>query len=113
MGNYIGKSMKRVEDPRFIQGQGKYVANLKLPDMAYMAIKRSPYAHAVIKGIDTSAAESAPGVIAVFTGQALLDDGIGTIALRLASARHQNTDAKCPDGGQSAPCRRPGGDCAG
>ncbi len=79
MGNYIGKSMKRVEDPRFIQGQGKYVANLKLPNMAYMAIKRSPYAHALIKGIDVSAAESAPGVIAVFTGQALLDDGIGPL----------------------------------
>jgi carbon-monoxide dehydrogenase large subunit len=42
MGNYIGQAMKRYEDPRFIQGKGKYVANLSLPNMAYLAIKRSP-----------------------------------------------------------------------
>ena len=79
MSKYIGQSMRRYEDPRFIQGQGKYVANLTLPNMAYMAIKRSPYAHAKINSIDTSAAEALEGVIAVYTGQALLDDGIGPI----------------------------------
>ncbi len=67
MGEYIGKSMRRYEDPRFIQGRGKYVANLTLPDMAYMAIKRSPHAHARIKSIDTSAAEAMDGVITILT----------------------------------------------
>lgn len=76
---YIGKAMKRVEDPRFIQGKGRYVANLTLPGMAHMAVKRSPYAHAKINSIDTSEAEAMAGVIAVFTGQALLDDGIGPL----------------------------------
>ena len=53
MGNYIGKSEKRVEDPRFIQGKGNYVANLSMPDMAHVAILRSPHAHANIKSINT------------------------------------------------------------
>lgn len=79
MGKYIGQSMKRVEDPRFIQGKGRYVANLTLPNMAYLAIKRSPYAHAKINSIDTSAAEALDGVLGVYTGQELLDDGVGAL----------------------------------
>ena len=69
---YVGESIKRVEDPRFIQGQGKYVANLQLPGMAYAAIKRSPYAHAKIKRIDLEAARQLPGVIAAYTGTDLV-----------------------------------------
>lgn len=79
MSNYIGQSMKRVEDPRFIQGKGRYVANLKLPNMAYLAVKRSPYAHAIVKNIDASAALALDGVIAVYTGQDLLADGVGAL----------------------------------
>lgn len=72
MSDQTGKSIRRYEDPRFIQGQGKYVANLTLPDMAYLAIKRSPHAHARIKGIDTSAAEALDGVIGVVTKDDML-----------------------------------------
>lgn len=79
MGKYVGASVKRVEDPRFIQGRGKYVANLKLPGMLHAAIKRSPYAHAKINSIDTSAAVGMPGVVAVFTGEDMKGDGIGSI----------------------------------
>ena len=67
MGKHTGQSVRRYEDPRFIQGKGKYVANLVLPDMAYLAIKRSPHAHARIVSIDTSAAEALDGVIGVVT----------------------------------------------
>jgi carbon-monoxide dehydrogenase large subunit len=67
MGEYVGKSIRRYEDPRFIQGKGRYVANLTLPNMAYMAIKRSPHAHARILSVDTSAAEALDGVIDVIT----------------------------------------------
>ncbi|MEJ2599414.1 MAG: molybdopterin-dependent oxidoreductase, partial [Anaerolineales bacterium] len=70
---YVGQSVKRVEDPRFIQGQGKYVANLKLPGMVYAAIKRSPYARARIKGIDLEAAKKLEGVVAVYTGSDLVE----------------------------------------
>ena len=79
MGNYVGKSMKRVEDPRFIQGQGRYVANLKIYGMTHAAIKRSPYPHAKINSIDTAAAEALEGVIAVFTGKDLADSGVNPI----------------------------------
>jgi carbon-monoxide dehydrogenase large subunit len=70
---YVGESVKRVEDPRFIQGQGKFVANLKLPGMVYAAIKRSPYAHARIKSIDLEAARNLQGVVAVYTGRDLME----------------------------------------
>ncbi|MCB0155544.1 MAG: xanthine dehydrogenase family protein molybdopterin-binding subunit, partial [Anaerolineae bacterium] len=79
MGKYVGNSIKRVEDPRFIQGQGGYVANLSLTNMAHLAIKRSPYAHAKIKSIDVSAAKALPGVIDVFVGQDLIDGGVGKL----------------------------------
>ena len=79
MGNYMGKSMKRVEDPRFIQGKGRYVANLQINGMAHVAVKRSPYAHAKINSINTSAAAALDGVIAVYTGQQLLDGGVGSL----------------------------------
>ncbi len=79
MSKYVGASIKRREDPRFIQGQGKYVANVQMPNMAYLAIKRSPYAHATIKSINTKKAAALPGVIAVFTGQDLIDGGVGKL----------------------------------
>src|SRR4029079_17705616 len=75
MSKYVGSPIKRREDPRFIQGRGSYVANLKLPNMAYLAIKRSPYAHARIKAIHTEAAKALPGVIDVFTGADTTDVG--------------------------------------
>ncbi len=79
MAKFVGKSFKRVEDPRFLQGQGKYVSNLQRPGMAYVAIVRSPHAHAEIKGIDASAALELDGVVAVFTGQDLIDGGVGQL----------------------------------
>ncbi len=75
----IGQSVKRVEDPRFIQGRGKYVANLQIPGMLHAAIVRSPHAHAQIKGIDATAALAMEGVVAVFTGKDLVDDGVGSL----------------------------------
>src|SRR5512140_545601 len=59
----MGHRMKRKEDPRFIQGKGRYVDDVKLPNMVYMDIVRSPYAHAKIKKIDASAALATPGVL--------------------------------------------------
>ena len=64
----LGKPIKRTEDPRFITGEGRYVDDIKLQSMAHMAILRSPYAHANIRSIDTSAAKSMPGVVAVYVG---------------------------------------------
>jgi len=75
----IGAEVKRKEDPRLITGRGTYVDNLKFAGTVYLAILRSPYAHARIKRIDTSRARAHPKVLAVFTGEDLRRDGIGSI----------------------------------
>ncbi len=79
MPDYIGKSVKRVEDRRFITGRGRYTDDIVLPNMTYVSIVRSPYAHARITSIDTEAARNHPGVVAVFVGQEIVDDGINPI----------------------------------
>jgi CO/xanthine dehydrogenase Mo-binding subunit len=66
--NWIGKSMKRVEDPRLLTGKGRYVDDIVLPNMAHAAFLRSPHAHAKIKSIDISKAEALEGVVVVVTG---------------------------------------------
>ncbi len=75
-GTGIGASVKRKEDQRFLTGKGKYVDDITLPRQTYAQILRSPHAHARIKGIDTSAAKSAPGVVAVFTGADMQTGGL-------------------------------------
>ncbi len=67
----IGSSRKRKEDPRFIQGKGNYVDDIKLPGMLHAEIVRSPYAHARIISIDKSEALALPGVHAVLTADDL------------------------------------------
>src|SRR5881275_1128936 len=72
----LGESYKRKEDARFIRGQGNYVDDVQLPGMLYGDIVRSPYAHALIKNIDTSEALKVPGVLAVITGKDLEAAGL-------------------------------------
>ncbi len=64
----FGSGIRRREDPRLITGRASYTDDIKLPGMVHAAILRSPYAHANITSIDTSAAACQPGVIAVYTG---------------------------------------------
>ena len=68
MTKYIGKSVKRVEDKRFLTGQGSYTDDIKIPNMTHAFILRSPYAHAIVNSIDTRAAAEMEGVIAIYTG---------------------------------------------
>jgi CO/xanthine dehydrogenase Mo-binding subunit len=65
---WIGKSLKRVEDPRLLTGQGRYIDDIDRPNMLHAAVLRSPHAHARIVSIDVSAAAALPGVVAVLTG---------------------------------------------
>src|SRR5689334_90917 len=74
---YIGAPVKRLEDYRFITGQGTYTDDINRPGQLYAYILRSPHANARIAGIDTSAAVSAPGVVAVYTGKDLAADTVG------------------------------------
>jgi carbon-monoxide dehydrogenase large subunit len=68
--------MARKEDARFTRGAGNYVDDVQLPGMLYGAILRSPYAHARILSVDTSAAEAHPKVKAVITGAVLESLGL-------------------------------------
>ncbi|MCW2906284.1 MAG: aldehyde oxidase and xanthine dehydrogenase molybdopterin binding protein [Actinomycetia bacterium] len=66
--NWVGKSIRRLEDPKFLRGRGGYIGDMTLPGMLHVAVLSSPYAHARITGINTDAALAAPGVHAVITG---------------------------------------------
>jgi aerobic carbon-monoxide dehydrogenase large subunit len=67
----IGASILRVEDGPLITGKGCFTEDIELPGMLHMALQRSPYPHAKIISIDTSAAKAMAGVIAVVTGDDL------------------------------------------
>jgi aerobic carbon-monoxide dehydrogenase large subunit len=71
IASMVGTSIKRREDPRLITGQATYVDDIKLLGMLHMAVLRSPYGHARINSIDTTAARKAPGVVAVYTAEDL------------------------------------------
>ncbi len=75
----IGQPVRRVEDRRFLTGQGNYVDDLVLPRQAHAFMLRSPHAHARIREIATTAASTVPGVLAVLTGDDLARDGLGPI----------------------------------
>src|SRR5437763_16185871 len=66
---WIGKDIKRREDPALLMGTATYTNDIKLPGMLHAAVLRSPYPHARIVGIDTTAAKKLPGVYAVLTGR--------------------------------------------
>jgi carbon-monoxide dehydrogenase large subunit len=66
---YVGRALKRKEDPRLITGRATFTDDIMLPGMLYAAIVRSHEAHARITSIDASAAKELPGVEAVFTGE--------------------------------------------
>ena len=74
----FGKSVKRKEDPRLIQGLGKYVDDISLPGLLHMAIVRSPHAHAKIKNIDVRSATQLESVVAAFTA-ADLEGQLGSL----------------------------------
>ncbi len=77
----IGASVKRVEDPRLLRGQGQYVGDVRLPGMLHAAVLRSPHAHARIRRIGTADALTSRGVVAIFTAADL--GPVGKIPVRL------------------------------
>src|SRR5437868_5957975 len=69
IGNMVGASVRRHEDPKLVAGAGMYVDDIKLPGMLYVGIVRSPYAHARIKGINMSGLDGNKGVAGRLTGK--------------------------------------------
>ena len=66
---FIGQSVKRREDARFLTGRGQYTDDIVLPRQTYAYFLRSPYAHARIKSVDTTSAAAAEGVLGIYTGE--------------------------------------------
>ncbi|MEL6984411.1 MAG: xanthine dehydrogenase family protein molybdopterin-binding subunit, partial [Actinomycetota bacterium] len=80
----MGTPRLRKEDPKLLTGEGKYVDDIHVPGQLWMGMVRSPMAHARINSIDTSAAEAAEGVHAVYTGAQLNDMGLWAAPLPCA-----------------------------
>ncbi|HWE78966.1 MAG TPA: xanthine dehydrogenase family protein molybdopterin-binding subunit [Pseudolabrys sp.] len=82
MGEFaIGQGVSRFEDPRLLQGGGRYVDDIKLPGMAHGVVLRSQHAHAKIKSLDVGAAKNAPGVLAVLTAADIRAAGWGDLPI--------------------------------
>jgi carbon-monoxide dehydrogenase large subunit len=64
----LGTSIKRREDPAFLRGEAQFIDDITLPNMLHMAILYSSQAHGLIKSIDTSIAQSMPGVVKAIAG---------------------------------------------
>ncbi|RAI59262.1 xanthine dehydrogenase family protein molybdopterin-binding subunit [Roseicella frigidaeris] len=75
----IGESRRRVEDARFLTGEGRYVADLVPAGALHAVLLRSPHAHARLRGLDAAAARGMPGVALVLTGEDLAAEGIGPL----------------------------------
>lgn len=82
----VGQPVPRQEDPKLLQGQGRYTDDLALPGQLYAFVVRSPYAHAVLNGVEVTAARAAPGVHAVITAADLVEYGDMTCAMPLKNA---------------------------
>jgi aerobic carbon-monoxide dehydrogenase large subunit len=74
-GRYVGRPLLRFEDLRLVRGAGRYTDDLSVPGQAHAVFVRAPHAHADIVSIDTSAARSRPGVLAVLSGEDYIADG--------------------------------------
>ncbi len=72
---FVGKSLQRLEDARFLTGHGRYIEDIDEPGQAWMQVVRSPHAHASIGRIDMVAARAVPGVLGIYTAADLADLG--------------------------------------
>ena len=95
-----GQSVRRIEDPALVQGQGRYTDDVAPEGELFLAFVRSTVAHGRIVSIDLNAARAAPGVVAVYTGADLVAAGVKPIPTAPAFTR--------PDGKpMAAPPKRP------
>src|SRR5437763_162251 len=78
---YVGSAVLRKEDPELITGQARYADDLTVPGMLWMAVVRSPFAHATINAVDLSGALKVDGVVAAFSGRDLAEDWAGPLLM--------------------------------
>ncbi|MGH7105217.1 MAG: xanthine dehydrogenase family protein molybdopterin-binding subunit, partial [Acetobacteraceae bacterium] len=90
------QSVRRVEDPRLLQGRGRYTDDITPPATLHAVVVRSPHAHARIRAIDTAAARRIPGVVGVFTEADLKADGIGPMPCEVSLKNRDGSDNAAP-----------------
>lgn len=83
----LGKPVARVEDRRLVTGRGQYTSDVSVPHQTHAVMLRSDRAHARITRIDTTAARTAPGVLAVLTGEDYAREGFGNTRCRFPRTR--------------------------
>src|SRR5438552_8942739 len=82
MGQFgIGQPVRRFEDKRLLSGNGRFQHDMSLPGQAYGYVLRAPHAHAAIRAMELSAAQAAPGALAIYTGEDLAAAGLGTMGV--------------------------------
>src|SRR5256885_10114936 len=104
--------LKRKEDERFIRGKGTYLDDIRLPGMLHGAVLRSPYAHAKINSIDTSAALAAPNIAAVITAKDLETLGLAWMPTISYDTQAVLAGDKVRFQGQEVPCVIPTDECS-
>jgi len=91
MGEFaVGQSVPREEDPRFLTGDGEFLDDINLRDQAWGYVLRSPHAMAKILSVDTSAAENAPGVLRVLTGEDWAKENYGSLPCEDATKKKKD-----------------------
>jgi carbon-monoxide dehydrogenase large subunit len=92
MGQFgIGQPVRRFEDKRLLCGNGRFQHDVVLPGQTYAVVLRSPHAHAAIRAMDLTAAQAAPGVLAIYTGEDLAAAGLGTMGVPFRRQRPDGT----------------------
>ncbi len=92
----LAQSVRRVEDPRLLIGNGRYTDDIVLPGMLHGVVLRSPHAAAKLGAIDTAAAGSVPGVKAIYTAADLNADGIGSLPCAVSLDNRDGTTMASP-----------------
>jgi aerobic carbon-monoxide dehydrogenase large subunit len=92
----VGQPVPRKEDPTLLRGEGRYSDDLNLPGQAHAVMVRSNAAHGIIRAIDTEAAKALPGVLAVLTGQDLIDAGLGNMPSGMSFKMRDGSDMPKP-----------------
>jgi len=89
----VAQSVRRVEDPRLLKGNGSYTDDITLPGTVQGVVLRSPHAAAKILSIDVVAAKALPGVLGIFTGEDLAADGIGGLPCAVGGLKNRDGSA--------------------
>jgi aerobic carbon-monoxide dehydrogenase large subunit len=96
MTTVLGQRLLRREDAEILTGEAKYVDDLAIPGALWLALVRSPVARARIRSIDTSEAKSAPGVVAVYTGEELMGEWAAPLPVAMTATPDQKVPAHYP-----------------